>query len=444
MRARFGTMLTNSGNSEAAYSLTGHDEDEALGFDFKPPEVTLDPGEERTVGVEVSSNPRWFGRPQSRRFSVRSASYSEPQPKSATAEFVQLALIPIWLPVVLLLVAGALGVIIPQLLHVDAPVIEDPSFTPSDQVPAMQPVTITWRVSNATSLSVPTFNMSLDLSPQNRVLNSNGTWIIERDSSNGQMIHMDAQSVAGLNGDKNIVTVELTFQTGLDHTQQFVLIAKNSKHESRKQQTLTITSPPATPTASAAAAGAGVSAATPSRTWNFANDSGDWFIGKAPRFSASIANGAYSVVVATGSLNEVIPPNSVTVADDERIAADTTLQQGSVGLVVRYTTTGSDKARTFYDCFVDTDDQFTCGVMIQDKYSMLVQPTKSGAIKHGQTNHLQLTAIGDKISFTINETTVSEFSDSQITQGSIALEINSTATDPGTGTFANVEEYLNR
>lgn len=95
-QARFTTTLRNDGNAPIQCALRAEDDEHALRYRFEPPEVTLAPGAEVDVPTIVSGRQRWFGREQTRSFTVGAVVAGGEGPPVATGQFVQLPIIPAW------------------------------------------------------------------------------------------------------------------------------------------------------------------------------------------------------------------------------------------------------------------------------------------------------------------------------------------------------------
>jgi hypothetical protein len=114
-RASIRATLKNQGNSAARYSLTGSDEEQVLRWDVTERQVPLDAGQSATVKLRATAPLRWIGSAENRMFAVRAegeraiagAAPAEP-PLVVQGQFIQRALIPGWLPPLLLLVGVAL------------------------------------------------------------------------------------------------------------------------------------------------------------------------------------------------------------------------------------------------------------------------------------------------------------------------------------------------
>ena len=112
------------------------------------------------------------------------------------------------------------------------------------------------------------------------------------------------------------------------------------------------------------------------------------------------------------------------------------LQGAAAGLVVRFSS-DSNNAWTYYGCYIAPNDNYDCGVRINDTWTSLVDPTPSQAIKDGQVNTLLLSAVGSTITFKINGTQVASFSDTQVTAGYVGVEVDAPKEGTGGAVFAN-------
>ncbi|MCS6938063.1 MAG: protein kinase [Roseiflexus sp.] len=102
-QARFTTTLRNDGNAPIQCTLRAEDDEHVLRYRFEPPEVTLAPGAEANVPTTVTGPQRWFGREQTRSFTVSAAVAGSEGPPVATAQFIQMPIIPAWVITALLL-----------------------------------------------------------------------------------------------------------------------------------------------------------------------------------------------------------------------------------------------------------------------------------------------------------------------------------------------------
>jgi hypothetical protein len=113
-KAQVRATLRNQGNAAARYSLTGTDEEQVLRWDIGDNQVPLDAGQSATVKLRGTAPLRIIGSPENRPFTVRAEAAravgggmaAEP-PLVAQGQFVHRAVIPTWLPPLLVLAAVA-------------------------------------------------------------------------------------------------------------------------------------------------------------------------------------------------------------------------------------------------------------------------------------------------------------------------------------------------
>lgn len=113
-RARYALKLRNDGNAPAWFALTAADEEKGLRYAFERPQLDLGPGEEASVCVTTDARLRLVGAPVLRSFVVRAEPTAvgvEPAAEAQPAvpgQFVHRALIPPWLPPLLLMLLALL------------------------------------------------------------------------------------------------------------------------------------------------------------------------------------------------------------------------------------------------------------------------------------------------------------------------------------------------
>jgi hypothetical protein len=115
--AEYQVTLRNEGNTQAGYMLSAADEDHMLKYSFAQDQALLKPGQFVTVPLTVRAPRRLFGSEQAHAFRVQADIPSE-HSESATAQFVQRALMPIWLPLalaLLLLLAVVVNRVMPSI-----------------------------------------------------------------------------------------------------------------------------------------------------------------------------------------------------------------------------------------------------------------------------------------------------------------------------------------
>jgi hypothetical protein len=113
-RARLNAVVANEGNAAGEYELSASDEEQKLRCTFSPLSMHLDPCQRTTAAVGVTVPIRWLGRTQMRAFTVRVQRHALPgrpvaaEPAvAAHGQFVHRAIIPVWVPPMLALLAAA-------------------------------------------------------------------------------------------------------------------------------------------------------------------------------------------------------------------------------------------------------------------------------------------------------------------------------------------------
>lgn len=122
-RARFVVTVSNQGNAPAHFALSGADEERRVRYEFETRDVPLEPGVERAVRLAALAPLRWIGANEMRALTVRAEPVPvdpapagqvaavrgpTPAPQTATAQLVHRALIPVWLPPLVLVALTAL------------------------------------------------------------------------------------------------------------------------------------------------------------------------------------------------------------------------------------------------------------------------------------------------------------------------------------------------
>jgi eukaryotic-like serine/threonine-protein kinase len=166
-RGEYAVAISNQGNASAKYELASLDDEKALTYRLGSTERGLAPGESIDVPLVTSARLRAMGSPDIRTFTVTATSQiaggaTEP-PKSVVGQFVHRALIPTWLPP--LLVIGSMAAIfvvnrnnqlkqlsltvVPQAMQLavgsSAPLVATVSNTKNEAVTNGPPVTWTSR-----------------------------------------------------------------------------------------------------------------------------------------------------------------------------------------------------------------------------------------------------------------------------------------------------------
>ncbi|MGA7673027.1 MAG: trypsin-like peptidase domain-containing protein [Nitrolancea sp.] len=190
------------------------------------------------------------------------------------------------------------------------------------------------------------------------------------------------------------------------------------------------------PTPTTSSGSSGSTGSTQQFQWDFASDDGDWPTGDSDNLTVAVGGNAYTITFKQPNVYQVFSPQSVPNATDQAVQADVTLQGAAAGLVVRFSS-DSNHAWTYYGCYIAPNDNYDCGVRINDTWTSLVDPTPSQAIKDGQVNTLLLSAVGSTITFKINGTQVASFNDSQVAAGYVGVEADTTTDATGVVVFTN-------
>jgi serine/threonine protein kinase/uncharacterized cupredoxin-like copper-binding protein len=147
-QAGYTVTIHNGGNAAGRYMLSGKDDENRLEYRFTPETLDLDPGAAAPIGASIRAPRRWFGRAQSRPFSIEATPTVGPPPPPVRAEWVQQRILAWWMlaPFVLPVLAYAI------LYYLLAPSV-DIHFDPATPI-AGQPVTVRWNPSHVSLLSL--------------------------------------------------------------------------------------------------------------------------------------------------------------------------------------------------------------------------------------------------------------------------------------------------
>lgn len=183
-------------------------------------------------------------------------------------------------------------------------------------------------------------------------------------------------------------------------------------------------------------------------SWDFSRDTGDWFTGNDGTLVALLSGGQYSIRFLKPALQHIFTPRSVAATGDQGIKADVLLRGGYAGLVVRFGTDSSGQ-QSYYDCYIDTSDNYTCDVQLANRQRQIVRgPTASSLIQDGQANTLELIVSSNTVEFWINGTKVTTFDDNGVVAGQPGLLVGgysgSGSSTPGSAAFASVTVVVSR
>jgi hypothetical protein len=228
-RGTYRVTATNQGNAPAQFTLSAADEERKLHYQFDRPTLSLEAGELSTRQLALRAPWYWLGAPQSRPFRVELTPDDGIPPPPVTAEFVQVSVIPQWVPRV---AAGVIPLLLIVAILLQNFIIEQlrPSveFSAPQSVVERQSLTLSWNVARANRIRVEG---------------------VEADASQatptGTVVATASPTPLPPSG-------SLTLPQGLSKDQQFKLVAANffgSTDQTRAVAVLTLTpTPTATPT----------------------------------------------------------------------------------------------------------------------------------------------------------------------------------------------------
>jgi serine/threonine protein kinase len=149
--AHYTAIVKNAGNTGVGYTLGGEDDEQAIDFQFQQDKIFLDPGATARVKLTTRGPLRLFGGSQTRGFTVAVEPVGKKQSQTTIGQFIQRALIPLWLIPLLLMVLGALF-----LYFNRTPTIAVTQLRPRTPIAAAgTPVTFFWQVANARRVELP-------------------------------------------------------------------------------------------------------------------------------------------------------------------------------------------------------------------------------------------------------------------------------------------------
>jgi hypothetical protein len=103
-QAYYWVTLVNHGNAPARYRLAATDDEQTMIYTFVPEQPELEPGQTERVRLTVEQTSRLIGSARPHTFTVQAQAADEPAGSTASAQFVQQALLPVWaIPILLLL-----------------------------------------------------------------------------------------------------------------------------------------------------------------------------------------------------------------------------------------------------------------------------------------------------------------------------------------------------
>jgi S1-C subfamily serine protease len=146
------------------------------------------------------------------------------------------------------------------------------------------------------------------------------------------------------------------------------------------------------------------------------DDVGTWPTGEADGYSATVADGAYTLNLDVDNMYLPLHPNESATLGDGAIAVQVRPEgDGFAGVVARYAENGD--ARSMYVCWISNSGQFGCSKDVNNEWTVIVKPQASATIKPNEYNKVVLAAVGNEFSFEINDEEVATFTDDALTSG---------------------------
>ncbi len=115
-KASYTVSLYNGGNTASLYQLGGEDDEQLLDYRFRYNPVDLDVGQEARVPLTVHGHRRFIGREERKPFQLRAGQVGNPPTQLVSGEFVNKALLPPWIVLAFLLIAGGVVGLISGLI----------------------------------------------------------------------------------------------------------------------------------------------------------------------------------------------------------------------------------------------------------------------------------------------------------------------------------------
>lgn len=184
----------------------------------------------------------------------------------------------------------------------------------------------------------------------------------------------------------------------------------------------------------------------------FKDNNANWNTTPSPGTKISISNGKLLLEADTHSLllPELLPGKTFA---DFRIDVDAALAKGDTangyGIYIRASSTPNDPLGLYYRFEVYGDGSFwiykgTADANGNSVSTAIKQSGPNNAVyTDGNLNHLTVIAKGSQLSFIINNTTVSTFTDTSYTSGAVALFVSNikTSTTNAQATFENLAVF---
>nr|PZN17985.1 MAG: hypothetical protein DIU80_23580 [Chloroflexota bacterium] len=165
-------------------------------------------------------------------------------------------------------------------------------------------------------------------------------------------------------------------------------------------------------------------------SYDFSDESGGWATVDDEGVRAEIADGVYTIIIKAPDSYYLSAPDFVPTGD-MAVTANVLIQGDSrAGLALRLSR-ADDGTRSYYACWIDGGDRYGCFVSVNNQWTTLQEPISDAAIIPGAVNKVNFTAVGDVITFSVNDAEVARFTDSRVAEGVPALYLENFATEAG-------------
>jgi S1-C subfamily serine protease len=146
------------------------------------------------------------------------------------------------------------------------------------------------------------------------------------------------------------------------------------------------------------------------------NNPGTWPTGEEDGYSAQVADGKYTLSLATDNLYLFLHPDESANFANGAIAAQVQPEgDGLAGIMARYSE--ADGKRSMYVCWINNNRKFGCSKDVNNDWTVMVKPQTHDAIQPDTNNKIVLAVVGNEFSFQVNDQELASFTDDALTTG---------------------------
>ncbi|MBV9787538.1 MAG: trypsin-like peptidase domain-containing protein, partial [Chloroflexi bacterium] len=146
------------------------------------------------------------------------------------------------------------------------------------------------------------------------------------------------------------------------------------------------------------------------------NDPGSWPVGEEDGYSAQVADGVYTLSLATDNLYLFLHPDESADFPDGAIAAQVRPEgDGLAGIMGRYSEV--DGKRSMYVCWINNERKFACSKDVDNNWTVMVETQTSDVIQPDTNNKVVLAIVGNEFSFQVNDEELASFTDDSLKTG---------------------------